>query len=294
LGLREWCFELQISHSLKSGELRVSDPSYQERYCALVDIFAFRDLIADIEREWLTFEEVRDVLRAAQERPQDYTLAPGYGFNAADLRQQSISNAICISSAPSGPGLMHLFRSLQFLAMRLLAKSYFTRGAVVKGRLYHDDKMVFVDALISAHGLEQTVVRHPRIMVMREIALDVDTYSSNEILSKELSNFIGKSTDGPYYLHILRGLTILYDETLDPDTRAMIVERSNDTAAKIQKRFDDSADSPDYFEKVRWFANYWNDSITNHPELNRIWGPGLDPPPLGINLSSFAIEHPAA
>ena len=44
----------------------------------------------------------------------------------------------------------------------------------------------------------------------------------------------------------------------------------------IQRRFDESVDTPRHFEKVQWFANYWNISI--HEEragLTFIKGPGL-------------------
>jgi hypothetical protein len=46
----------------------------------------------------------------------------------------------------------------------------------------------------------------------------------------------------------------------------------------IQRRFDESVDTPRHFEKVQWFANYWNVSIREERVgLKFINGPGLLP-----------------
>jgi len=48
-------------------------------------------------------------------------------------------------------------------------------------------------------------------------------------------------------------------------------------AEQIQRRFDESVDNPRHFEKVQWFARYWNGSINiAHPDLVLITGPGID------------------
>jgi hypothetical protein len=44
-------------------------------------------------------------------------------------------------------------------------------------------------------------------------------------------------------------------------------------ASTIQKKFDESVDNPRHFEKVQWFARYWNESV-DHQELF-IYGSGL-------------------
>jgi hypothetical protein len=53
----------------------------------------------------------------------------------------------------------------------------------------------------------------------------------------------------------------------------------------IEKRFAESVDTPKHFEKVKWFANYWNETVD--PVAGRfvmhINGPGLNwrgPPPV--------------
>ena len=252
---------------------------YQDRYCAFVDILGFKELISDLDKGRITFEQIRELLRFAHE-PHHDPLYPGFGFHGADVRHQSISDAVCISALPSPAGLMHVFNALQTLSLTLLRQGFFTRGAVVKGPLYHDDRVVFGDALVRAYTLEQTVVRSPRIMITRDVALDIEKYIAHEVVGSQFSNTVGRASDGPHYLHVLRALMVLHDENLDDESRHEYLAGFNEMADKIQIRFDESADNPSHFEKVRWFADYWNDSISTLPQLKRILGPGLALPPL--------------
>jgi hypothetical protein len=258
----------------------MSEPAYEERYCAFVDILGFQGLVAELNRGALVVDQVRELLRAIQSPSHDATFSKSIGVDDADLRQQSISDAICITASPTRAGLLLLFKSLEGLGLRVLHRGYFARGAVVKGRIYHDDHMAFGDALIQAYNLERTIVRFPRIMITRTVALDIDAYAANGQANHEFENFVGRAADGPHYFHILRNLLVLHNERLSPNDRSAIVTRFNETAEKIQARFDESADNPAHFDKVRWFADYWNDSISTLPQLKRIFGPGLALPPI--------------
>ena len=111
--------------------------------------------------------------------------------------------------------MTHLFLSLEALTHALLDKGNLIRGAVVKGRLYHDQLSVFSDALVS-----------------------------------------------------------------DPDGRMNQIHRFHLMAAKIQEQFDASVDNPRVFEKVQWFARYWNETVWQFGGIvHRIRGPGVTPVP---------------
>ena len=66
------------------------------------------------------------------------------------------------------------------IATRLLVDGFFVRGAVVKGRLYHDSSMVFGEAQVQAFKLESTVVRYPRIMVTRSVLRDIQQLQKSD------------------------------------------------------------------------------------------------------------------
>lgn len=188
-----------------------------------------------------------------------------------------------MSAAVNQFGLEHLCHALTDLTCNLLYQGFFVRGAIVKGRLYHDDQMVFGEALVRAYSMEQEVVRYPRIMLTSDVVADIRTY-----LEKAphgiLSEAIQQADDGPYFLHTLSP----YAE----DARFAVEEASKagdlDSAAeaqidldpfvflkdKIQQRFVEAIDDPRIFEKVQWFAAYWNRSVGRHHPTFEVKGPG--------------------
>ena len=59
----------------------------------------------------------------------------------------------------------------------------------------------------------------------------------------------------------------------------------------IEKRFAESVDTPKHFEKVKWFANYWNETVDpiGGRIVMHINGPGLSwrgPPPVDNRILS--------
>lgn len=253
-------------------ELSVSE-EYSERYCAYVDILGFAELIDRLSLGETPFHALRTLLRTIHETPardlQD-------DFTDSDFRAQSISDAVAISTAPNENGLLHLFYTLEELAIRLLADGFFLRGAIVKGKLYHDDKMVFGEALVRSFQLEQSVVRYPRLMLTSEIVEDVQNAKERK---EDFKNWIVNSEDGPRFLNIFNTARLAIAE-LDKDSRQNQIDFCNDLASQIDRRLKESFDQPSHFEKVRWFAKFWNKSFDRcGGELKRIRGAGVDPEP---------------
>ena len=123
------------------------DAKYEERYCAYLDILDFKTLVEGLRDGTVHFETIRDLLKKIH-TPYDERYV---GFGDTDFRVQSISDAVAISTRPSPQGLSVLCAALRDLSLALLHEGYFTRGAVCKGLLYHDDNMVFGEALIRAY-----------------------------------------------------------------------------------------------------------------------------------------------
>jgi hypothetical protein len=247
---------------------------YGERYCAFVDILGFSELVAGLGKGTTSFELIRDLLRTIHEPPkEDYS-----DFTNSDLRAQSISDAVCISTVCDQNGIRHLFFALDRLTMNLLKAGYFVRGAVVKGKLYHDERTVFGEAMIRAYRLEQDVVRMPRIMVTSDIYGDFERFRNEKRMSFEPYDRIMQAEDGLRYLHVLeeigRRLRLLGTRE-NWQGKAALAEAATITA-QIQRRFDASFDNPNHFAKIQWFANYWNRTVSPcRPEVRRISGPGV-------------------
>jgi len=248
------------------------EPKYEDRYCAYVDILAFKALVAELRAVPSRLETIRTLLKKIRD-PYDERYI---GFGDTDLRVQSISDAVAFSVRPTPQGFSVLCAALRELSLALLHEGYFTRGAVCKGLLYHDESMVFGEALIKAYRLESEVVRFPRIMLTKDIVDEATASESKD----DLVERIKQATDGPYFLHILWRLGMLLDvrrerpaDASEPDPSLSYYTNMRD---KLQLRLDESIDTPKHFEKVQWFANYLNNTVGAEDGLmKRIKGAGL-------------------
>jgi hypothetical protein len=240
--------------------------AYETRYCAFVDILGFTSVIADLEKGSITFDYLREVLSSVHEPPPSFfAIHEGH-----DLRAQSISDAVCLSASCTASGLSHLFFSLELLTVELLKKGIFLRGGIVRGNLFHDDRMVFGSALVQAYRIESMIARFPRIMIASDVRNDAAHYQQNDGAIGPMLEYIREADDGPYYLHALRLMSFAI-KAKDADVAAY-----NAIAVQIQSRFIAAVDNPHHFEKVQWFARYWNDVVLDGSQgVRLIKGPGL-------------------
>src|ERR1700733_13004521 len=150
-------------------EGRMSDETrYEERYCAFVDILGFRQLIQRLEHGQVQFTFIRDLLRQIYS-PQ---VSGCVDLDEMQFRAQSISDGLAISIPVSLSGLVVLFEAIRNLSVALLEQGYFVRGAICRGKLYHDERMVFGEALVKAYTLESEIARYPRVMVTKDVVYD--------------------------------------------------------------------------------------------------------------------------
>lgn len=122
----------------------MADDRYDNRYCAYVDILGFRELVGKLASAPGQFDALRKLLERIHS-PKGEALEV---YTDADFRAQSISDAVAISTAANPHGLALMVYSLEQLTLDLLYEGFLIRGAIVKGSLYHDDKMVFGEALV--------------------------------------------------------------------------------------------------------------------------------------------------
>jgi len=235
-----------------------ADAFYSERYCAFIDILGFSGLISDLERERISVEEIRQVLSVVHAPPK--TTRP----QEADLRSQSISDAVALSATATAAGFDAICAAAEMLSLRLLRSGYFVRGAITKGRLYHDPGTIFGPALVEAYRLESQIAKFPRIIVPRAVARDGLVYAEQGTHWKQYfdGRFI-QAEDGPFFIDILRDHTRHLQKVVNhtmADDGTLPLLRMMRTA--IQKRFDEASDNPNHFEKVAWFVVYWNGKIS--------------------------------
>jgi hypothetical protein len=242
---------------------------YDDRFCAFVDILGFRQLIESLAKDPEAVGALRDVLRRVH--------SPASPSAREVVRAQSISDAVALSAAVTAEGLYAMLRVLTFLSIDLLCQGFLVRGAIVRGPLFHDDAMVFGKALVDAYHLESEIVRFPRIMVAREVRDDILK------LRPALMDQLRQSDDGPMFIDVLKPVA-----DVGRKVRALHGRPGNDEKAlharfqlikdRLQARYEESMDTPRHFEKVSWFARYWNETVAAHTDYQRVLGAGLEMP----------------
>lgn len=248
------------------GNSVMTQPLYEERYCAFIDILGFSNLVRSIGNDTLQLNAVQKLLKTIHSPDAGFL----YDRAEAGIRAQSISDAVAISANLNREGLFMLLWIIATLGERLLSEGYFLRGGVVKGRLYHDENTVFGDALLEAYRLESQIARYPRVIIPRVLVNSPDGKSVQP-------RFITQASDGPFFVDILwRTADDLYlaieeKEPMPSDQMEFLSVAS----AKLQQRLDEAVDNPNHFEKVKWFATYWNDTLAQvRWKKNRISGTG--------------------
>lgn len=247
----------------------MANDQYPEKFCAFIDILAFRQLVARLSSDRRSVAALRDILLQVHNPVVQGVIDP----NALDYWTQSISDAVAISVVPTPLGLLTVFNALSALSLDLLDQGYFIRGAIVRGRLFHDDLFVFGDALIRAYDLETKVVRYPRIMVTSDV---ITQLPDGDSLTPTCRQAVRMADDGPFYLHVLNRMEKeINDAALGPDQEPAKFQRYYNIRTLIQERFLEAVDTPAHFEKVQWFARYWNSSLSARASSLRINAPGV-------------------
>jgi class 3 adenylate cyclase len=165
---------------------------YTERYVVFLDILGFSELVRKTERDGNPARYNALVKTLTEIGSRDGVVdVPGDRFQF-----QSFSDSIVMSSNASGAGLVFLLYSIEQLAIRLLNNGLLMRGAIAKGKLHHDQVVMFGPAFLEAHRIEATIAKYPRVLLSRETYEDFNAIklSASQVLLDE---------DGPPFLHVL-------------------------------------------------------------------------------------------
>jgi hypothetical protein len=236
-----------------------STSNYEQRYCAFLDILGFSDMLRTIH-QGVPYQKIRFLLQTIHLKTNWSKPPSNEEVTETDFRAQSISDAVAISTKATGRGLLQIFDAIEAMSFECLRHGYFIRGGIANGPLYHDDHIVFGDALVQAYRLESQIARYPRVIVPREIGT---TY-----LGEHNRGRLIYSDDGPMFVHILRRLKaapredFVNDHGVTPNKPP--VSEYGQIRSQIQDRYHEAIDNPRIFEKVKWFAAYWNRSLPDH------------------------------
>ena len=159
-----------------------------ERVIAFIDILGFESLICDLEQDERLHQRLQYALQGIKR-----VKISSLNENTAqkDLEVSVFSDCIAISGEHDNHhGVIWTAIHLQ---STLLVLGILTRGGISKGRLVHEDDILYGAGMIKAYKLESKAAIYPRILVDQEII-----ELTNE---KYRSIFFQEDVDGLWHLN---------------------------------------------------------------------------------------------
>lgn len=178
---------------------------YKDCYIAVIDLLGFKTALNSYDCETIAsiFDEINRQYIISFEKTGESIL------NQADLKFKVMSDTICIFVESSVKNsLTGLIAVCDFLQIRLLRLNIpiLSRGAIVKGEIYHNNDVLFGKGFVKAYNLEEETAIYPRIIIDEEAVKSYKPF--DEAGQKYLDNNLIK--DDYDYLYISDYLFTFY------------------------------------------------------------------------------------
>jgi hypothetical protein len=251
--------------------------SYERRIVAMVDILGFSEIVQQARTKADKFKLLRDVLNTVEgqvNRLEEYRQLcnppPSHRvsfLSRTDIRMAAFSDCYLISDEcsdeVSGAKVM---TAVQALGSHLLTQGILTRGAIVCGEAYHDDRIAFGPAIIKAHKIEQDVAKYPRIIVTDEVL---------EALDWEIQTFwegiVRRDIDGSRFINVFTTPLSASEPIVNNTTRLEEAEFLAKIRTELEKKLNQERATepanPESLKKLtnlKWTIHYFNLEAEKH------------------------------
>jgi hypothetical protein len=227
--------------------------------CAFLDILGFSEAIERAYKAGTQFElleEIATALNAAKERLKDWQsgsdpiLDVRFFTDCLVIRRTNFTNDGIME-------LMDVCFAVNDFQLTMARKGFFVRGGISIGTMEVNDTIVFGDALVKAHQLENTKARTPRVILDPNLKLTLDQYiSTKPFHSNQWNGLLMSDVDGHYFVNYLLAI-------YEPDIFALggRVMRPNEEKLaehrqQIEKHLRETVADPHIWSKYFWSANY--------------------------------------
>jgi hypothetical protein len=219
-------------------------PNGEDRLVAFLDLLGFTKLVEAAEQGGSQLTRLHSVLRSLSE-----TLCndPSTGS-----RFTYFSDCIVITADATRPALLDLFQTIHTLTGNLLQEDVFVRGAITRGRAFHDDRYVYGTAVSRAVRLEHEVAVYPLTLLSPEV------YEYAEAIAPDFRHWIETDGDGRHFIHYLFGFAVYHAQ---PKLPGMVVLDTDAERIRLNISRRLLNDSAKVLEKATWFQAYWNRTV---------------------------------
>jgi hypothetical protein len=257
---------------LSEDDVPKSYNEYEQRYVAFIDILGFKELIKRSEKEEPNENENRPHAVSAIFNALNFDLSSinatykkiSLGTESPDLRLNTFSDFVVISSKPTPGGLDALVFAVWFVVTEWLSKGYISRGGISRGKVVHrgyeegKSPIVFGPAFVSAYTLEQEIADYPRVVLSKEVRLVYSVIKQNgEGTIHALQKLIRQHDDGPHWIDIFGHIRKNGFDKLAED----VGDEAQQFADALKHQLDEGADNPKLYRKTRWLVDRFNEAI---------------------------------
>ena len=228
--------------------------AYAFRHVAFIDVLGWRGIVSSIAADPQRFESILAAYSSLNEQAaeDEWVRSRSPEIPVTAPKHLVASDSIVLSADDDAAGLAFLLVRSGKISSDLLRRGFLTRGAVVKGRLYHEGNVIFGEALTTAYELEQHHARFPRIVITDEVhrAVEASSIASgpwSRIAKREL---LRRDSDMAWRLNPFARLTAPRDT---PFTSFLRMAGSTIAAAAAAAKGESEP-----YEKIRWLARTYN------------------------------------
>lgn len=272
----EDCSTSKTDTDLSEDDAPKSYTQYENRYVAFIDILGFKELIklsatnehSDSERN----SEAHSVSAIFNALDQNFSsINETYeqisrDTESPDLRFNTFSDFVVISSNLTHAGLDALVFSVWFVIREWLSKGFISRGGISKGKVVHRNyeegkaPIIFGPAYISAYQLESEIADYPRVILSKDVRIIHSEIKQNgEGTIHALEKLVRQHDDGPHWIDIFSHMRQDGFDKLSIEVRPEAEQYSK----ILKQHMDDGSDNPKLYRKTRWLVDRFNEAISS-------------------------------
>ena len=234
---------------------------YRQSYLAYVDILGWKNIVDQIGSDFDRFDAIIGAFNALQshevfdEFARD--VAKNVPFNLPPPHHFVASDTIILSTSDDARSLFALVLSCGRLCADLLGRGFLTRGAIVRGKLYHKGRVIFGEALTNAYLIEKRSARYPRVVISQDAYSRLFTKGplKGPWADTTYSNIFRRDQDGFWRLNPFASFFV-------PD-RGSMADYLGDAAAAIVRTLAEFFPGSEEFAKAHWLAEVFNTELAH-------------------------------
>lgn len=264
---------------------RISE--YRDSFVAYLDILGWKSVVARIGTEFDRFDDILAAFSTLESHSQEDTYvrkmvqAGNQLVNLPPPQHLVASDTIILSTTTDGNAMLPLLIRCGKICADLLDRGFLTRGAIVRGPLYHKDRVIFGRALTDAHVMERAHARYPRVIVTEDVYNHLTQAGPlrGGFAEATYRNMFNRDQDGFWRLNPFANLFV--------PSRGSMATYFENAADAIVRTLSEFPPGSGEFAKGWWLGEVHNSELAREQDLEPDRVRGVEP----IDLQTFLFPR---